>query len=420
MRKITSLFIASVAATAVYGYPGSVSNNYANNPPNYNSCYNCHDSYSLNSGNGTVQVQGLPGDGYVSGQEYDLTLRIDHNGRDRWGFQLTVEYFDAVTGSWIQGGQLIRTDTQHTSLSNQGGNSPDFLKHTNSGTYNNQANWAEWDFAWEAPAGSETATFYYSVLACNGTGGTSSDYCYNYSTDISAAQGGQNDVTIDLTPVPGSTTIPAGGGVLAFNIAVANNEPNTMITDIWTMITLPSGNEYGPLLNVQNFGLLSGANPDRDRTQTIPGGAPAGVYMYDGYTGVYPDEVWGEDHFQFEKTGFDNGGVWYSGWQNRGEDFNEVNSETLNFLPSEHLMISAYPNPFNNQATIEYSLENAGKVLLTVFDVQGRMVIKLAGGWRSSGNYSDTFDGEDLPGGVYFIRLQTAGELRIQKIVMVK
>lgn len=419
MRAITSLFLLAVVAAAVHAYPSSVSNNYANNPPNYNSCHNCHSSYAINSGNGSVEVQGLPAGGYVPGQEYNLTLRIDHSGRDRWGFQLTVEYMNA-SGSWVQGGQLIRTDTQHTSLSTQAGSSPDFLKNTSSGTYNNQANWAEWDFAWEAPEGSEDVTFYYSVLACNGTGGTSSDYCYNYSTDISSSQAGPYDVSISLTPDLSTTFIPAGGGELLFNIAVTNSEPMTASTDIWTMVTLPSGTEYGPLMNVQNFGVPGSVSLDRDRSQTIPGGTPAGIYTYDGYTGVYPDEIWGEDHFQFEKTGFDNGNPWYIGWQNRGEDFSEGNSELSDFVPAEHILISAYPNPFNNQATIEYSLENAGNVRLSVFDVQGRIVSELADGWMSSGNYIKTFDGAGLPSGVYFVRLQTAGELRIQKMMMVK
>lgn len=104
----------------------------------------------------------------------------------------------------------------------------------------------------------------------------------------------------------------------------------------------------------------------------------------------------------------------------RGEDFIEINSNLSDLVASEQVMIRAYPNPFNNQSAIEYSLENAGNVILSVYDVQGRIVVNLADGWRPAGDYRVTFEGKDLPSGVYFVKLQTRMETRMQKMVMVK
>jgi len=108
-------------------------------------------------------------------------------------------------------------------------------------------------------------------------------------------------VIITLTPYNPPIQIPAGGGSFEFNIEAVNPGIFPAVVDIWTMATLPSGSEYGPIILVQGIVLTPGQTVDRDRIQTVPGNAPAGNYTYDAYIGTYPDEILDEDHFDFEK-----------------------------------------------------------------------------------------------------------------------
>jgi len=108
------------------------------------------------------------------------------------------------------------------------------------------------------------------------------------------------NVSVSLTPFNPPIQIPAGGGSFQFNIAVANAGTTLVNSDIWTIVILPGGNEYGPIINV-NYPLPAGFNTDRDRIQAVPVGAPPGTYIYEGFIGVYPDSVWDDDSFEFEK-----------------------------------------------------------------------------------------------------------------------
>jgi hypothetical protein len=82
--------------------------------------------------------------------------------------------------------------------------------------------------------------------------------------------------------------------------------------------------------------------------------------------------------------------------------------------------ISSSPNPFNAQATINFTLPEASKVNLNVYDATGRVVATLINGWREQGSQEFTFDGSFLPSGVYFYRL-TAGKYQAtQKLALVK
>jgi hypothetical protein len=80
--------------------------------------------------------------------------------------------------------------------------------------------------------------------------------------------------------------------------------------------------------------------------------------------------------------------------------------------PPADLHLSVRPNPFNPTTTFTFTLPEAAKVTLDVFDVGGRMVSGKDGGLPhqfEAGTYEITFDGSDLPSGVYIYKLTTSG-----------
>jgi hypothetical protein len=92
------------------------------------------------------------------------------------------------------------------------------------------------------------------------------------------------------------------------------------------------------------------------------------------------------------------------------------------------LGLRAFPNPFNPQTTIAFTLNGNARVRLTVHDVRGRVVRTLADGDMAAGEHALQWDGRDDAGrtvasGVYFARCQhrswgTAVETR--RLVLLK
>jgi hypothetical protein len=82
--------------------------------------------------------------------------------------------------------------------------------------------------------------------------------------------------------------------------------------------------------------------------------------------------------------------------------------------------LSAYPNPFNAQATIRYALPIRSNVTLEVFDVLGRSVAILTAGMRAAGTYQVIFDASQLGSGIYFTRLSAGEFVRTEKLMLMK
>jgi hypothetical protein len=79
-----------------------------------------------------------------------------------------------------------------------------------------------------------------------------------------------------------------------------------------------------------------------------------------------------------------------------------------------------YPNPFNSEATIRFTLSSAGTVNLTVFNLFGERVATLADGRLQAGEHRIRWNAGDRAAGTYLIRLSTAGRSQTRKVVLLK
>lgn len=88
-----------------------------------------------------------------------------------------------------------------------------------------------------------------------------------------------------------------------------------------------------------------------------------------------------------------------------------VSLEWNGIVPSSYTLGQNYPNPFNPTTTIEFSLPQAGRVSLKVFDILGREVSTLVDEMDlNPGTMRSTFDASQLTSGVYFYSLIVDGE----------
>ncbi len=79
-----------------------------------------------------------------------------------------------------------------------------------------------------------------------------------------------------------------------------------------------------------------------------------------------------------------------------------------------------FPNPFNPNTNIQFSIGSRNFVSLKVYDILGREVSILVQKEMEPGKYKVTFDGSNLPSGIYFYKL-TAGKFRnIKKMILMK
>ncbi len=227
------------------------------------------------------------------------------------------------------------------------------------------------------------------------------------------------DLSVTLTPYLPPIIIPASGGSFDFNVAITNNEATSQNFDAWIMTQLPTGSWFGPVLGPVDLTLLGGISIGRDRSQNVPGGAPSGTYLYEARLGVYPDEIWASDSFEFEKLSAEDGPM-VNDWANTGEGFEIWQTGSAIEAPCDYDLISAYPNPFNPETVLSYKLQVASHMNLSVYDISGRKVAELVNGWRDVGRHEVTFDASNLTSGIYLVHLQTGDFTVTQKLILMK
>ncbi len=96
-----------------------------------------------------------------------------------------------------------------------------------------------------------------------------------------------------------------------------------------------------------------------------------------------------------------------------------------NDLPVAVALAQNFPNPFNPQTQINFSLPVDQQVSLQVYDIDGRLVTTLVAGELAAGHHSVTWRGIDSRGarvssGPYFFRLRTREGVFTRKTMMVK
>ena len=79
-----------------------------------------------------------------------------------------------------------------------------------------------------------------------------------------------------------------------------------------------------------------------------------------------------------------------------------------------------YPNPFNPETTISFSLPSNQRVRLTVYNALGQQVQVLVDGYMKSGSHQARFAAHQLPSGTYFTRLETEAGIFTKSIILMK
>ncbi|MBL0106918.1 MAG: VCBS repeat-containing protein [Ignavibacteria bacterium] len=94
----------------------------------------------------------------------------------------------------------------------------------------------------------------------------------------------------------------------------------------------------------------------------------------------------------------------------------EKKTETI----KDFTLFQNYPNPFNPVTVIRYNLAVSNFVVLKVYDALGKEASTLVNEKQSAGLHSVEFNGNNLPGGIYFYTLKTSGNIETRKLMLIK
>jgi hypothetical protein len=229
------------------------------------------------------------------------------------------------------------------------------------------------------------------------------------------------DVDFTFNPVNPPIVIPAGGGNFQVEVGIENLQADTIMFDFWVDVTLPNGNNFGPLLQRTRINLPGLMTVGRQLTQVIPANAPAGNYTYRGFVGSYlPLVVSAQDSFYFTKLGAFDGTYASSDWEVAGWEVESAASAISASLPVNFKLRQNFPNPFNNQTNIPFSLRNPAEIELAIYDVEGRLVEILAEGVWNAGMHNVAWNATNLASGVYFYSLKVGDRVQVKKCMLIK
>jgi hypothetical protein len=94
-------------------------------------------------------------------------------------------------------------------------------------------------------------------------------------------------------------------------------------------------------------------------------------------------------------------------------------------IPDQTALLNVYPNPFNPSAFITYSLQEAGEVSFSIYNLRGQLLRRIEPGSEPAGTHQIVWDGKDQLGqscssGIYRIRMDTANGSYIRRMVLAK
>jgi photosystem II stability/assembly factor-like uncharacterized protein len=179
-------------------------------------------------------------------------------------------------------------------------------------------------------------------------------------------------------------------------IAVNNGLTNPIIYSLVAIDTnVFAGTSSGVFLSTDNgdFWNNTGGSLSDKQIQTLAIGGS------DLIAGTFSDGVWRRSLAEMIATGI-------------------LNND--NRIPSHFALRQNFPNPFNPNTTISFSLPAKAIVSLKVFDILGREVASLACEELPAGNHSRQWRAKNISSGIYFCRLQASSFTETKKLVLLR
>jgi flagellar hook assembly protein FlgD len=95
------------------------------------------------------------------------------------------------------------------------------------------------------------------------------------------------------------------------------------------------------------------------------------------------------------------------------------------FALQNNVSVTNYPNPFNSETTISYSIPVNNNVSIEIYDIQGKKIKTLVNEYQASGNHFVVWYGKDereqsVNNGLYFCRITTGKFFSVKEMILIK
>ena len=94
--------------------------------------------------------------------------------------------------------------------------------------------------------------------------------------------------------------------------------------------------------------------------------------------------------------------------------------DQITLTPDKYELAQNFPNPFNPETSISFSLAKSGHTTLRVYNMLGEEVAELVDGNLTAGIKNYSFDASSLSSGIYFYRLESGDFQVTKKMVLMK
>lgn len=101
--------------------------------------------------------------------------------------------------------------------------------------------------------------------------------------------------------------------------------------------------------------------------------------------------------------------------------FNDPTSHVgIKETPSAIGQVMVFPNPAKDFLNVSIELKQSQSLDLILLDLNGRLIKTLFQGEQAAGKYSKILDVQDIPSGVYFLRINGEGKKLSQKLLLIE
>jgi hypothetical protein len=182
LLALGAMFLAAPAA--VFAVPTGPIGRFTGAPGESN-CTECHTSFPLNSGPGSVSITPLNAATWTPGATIRLRVTVSDPDARRWGFQLTAR---RTASTNTAAGVMTVVDTTVSRVDGPPG-SVQHAVQTSGGTRRGTSGSSSWEIDWRAPDSADvgSVTFYAAGNAANNDDASTGDRIYTTSVSLNPA-----------------------------------------------------------------------------------------------------------------------------------------------------------------------------------------------------------------------------------------
>ena len=93
---------------------------------------------------------------------------------------------------------------------------------------------------------------------------------------------------------------------------------------------------------------------------------------------------------------------------------------TGEIIPTVYALEQNYPNPFNPTTTIKFSIPEASRVTLNIYNILGEKVAELVNTNLAAGKYSYQWNAGSVASGMYIYELRSSNFVSTKKMILLK